>query len=133
MVAWDWLNKRPTLPPECLALLSRYVGRTLQKIRQRGDIGLIASCLHIVWSEWCNVWDNDVSMMHRVIREELGGVGAAGHRTELVRRLDHVLSQLGQGQGCVDPNTPIGRESLLSAKRVYEEFRKELLEADGGQ
>jgi hypothetical protein len=68
-----------------------------------------------------------------VIREELGGIGAAGHRTDLIRRLDYVLLQLDQGQGCVDPNTPIGKESLLSAKRVYEEFRKELLEADERQ
>jgi len=132
MVAWDWLNKRPVLPPECVAFLPEIVESTVRKIQQLGDTRLIVSYLHTVWSEWRKLgsesWDivlgpvpvehPDMSVMSRLIREELGGIGAAGHRADLIRRLDCVLLQLDQGQG-----VPLAREE-------YEELRRELLKVD---
>ena len=129
------MNKRPVLPRECVALLPETVGFAVEEIQQLGDVKFIVSCLHIVWSEWRRlgsdygyfrapggqrIWRrcNDTSVMGRLIREELGGIGAAGYRTDLIRRLDHVLLRLDQGQG------------VSSAKGKYEELRRELLEVD---
>ena len=61
---------------------------------------------------------DDMSPMRQLIREELGGIEAAGYRTDLIRRLDYVLLQLDQGQG------------VSSAKGEYGELRRELLEVD---
>jgi len=131
MVAWDWLNRRPVLPPECVALFSGTVKYALEKVQQLGDTKLVVSCLHIFWSEWRQLrtkgrfwgpWGHaffeDIDIMRRLIREELGGIGAAGYRTDLVRRLDCILLRLEQGQG------------VPSAKGGYEELRRELLEMD---
>ena len=132
MVAWDWLNKRPVLPPEYVAFLPEIVESAVGEIQRLGDTRLVVSYLHTVWSEWRKLgterWDivgpvpaehPDMSVMSRLIREELGGIGAAGHRTDLIRRLDYILLQLDQGQG----------EPL--AKEDYEELRRELVEVDG--
>ena len=118
LVAWDWLNKRPVLPPEFVALLPGTKKSVVQTIHQLGGVELIASYLHIVWSEERRLWDEDMSVMGRLIREELSGIGAAGHRTDLVRRLDYILLQLDQGQG------------RLSTKEDYEGLRRGLLEVD---
>lgn len=134
MVAWDWLNKRPVLPPESVELLPRAVESTVRRIQQLGDVKLIVSYLHIVWSEWRPLEPDDrrsralqrpqirhkyhdMSVMRRLIREELGGIGAAGHRTDLVWRLDYVLLQLDLGYGS-------------TTKQKYEELRSELLGVD---
>ena len=136
MVAWDWLNKRPVLPPEYVALLPATVELAVQEIRRLRDVKLIVSYLHVVWSEWRKlryqlgvsrtprgepIWCmcDDMKVMGRVIREELGGVGAAGYRTDLIQRLDYVLLQLDQGQG------------WMWVKEGYEKLRGELLEVDG--
>ena len=119
MVAWDWLNRRPVLPPECVALLPKTEVSVVRTIQQLGGVELIVSYLDIVWSEKRGFWYNDIPVMRRLIREELGGIGAAGHRTDLIWRLDCVLLQLDQGQG------------VQWAKWGYEELRRELLKVDG--
>jgi len=119
LVAWGWLNKRPVLPPECVALLPPVEESVVQRIEQLGGVKLIASYLHIIWSEKNALLCDELSVMGRLIREELGGIGATGHREDLIRRLDHVLLQLDQGQG--NP----------SAGEDYEGLWRELLEVDG--
>ena len=117
-VAWDWLNKRPVLPRECVALLPATGERTVQKIQQLRDVKFIVSYLHIVWSEWHRLKGDGIWATRHLIREELGGISAVGYRTDLIQRLDYVLLRLDQGQG------------VLSAKGGYEELRRELLEVD---
>ena len=117
LVAWNWLNKRPVLPPECIVLLP--IGATksvVQTIHRPGSVELIASYLYIIWSEERTPWGQDV--MDRLIREELGGIEAAGYRIDLIRRLDHVLLRLDQSQG----------EPL--AKEEYEDLKRGLLKVD---
>ena len=116
LVFWSWLNKRPVLPPECIALLPEVTESVVQTIHRLGDVELIASYLYIIWSEKRRPWGQYV--MDRLIREELGGIEAAGYRIDLIRRLDHVLLRLDRGQGD------------LRAKEGYEKLRRELLEVD---
>ena len=116
LVAWDWLNKRPVLPPECVALLPRATESAVRTILRFGGVELIASYLYIIWSEERRPCD--WYAMDRLIREELGGIEAAGYRIDLIRRLGHVLLRLDQSQ----------EEPFAKAK--YEELRRELLEVD---
>ena len=118
LVAWSWLNRRPVLPPECAVVVPGATESVVQRIQQLGGVKLIVSYLRIIWSEERQLWDREFSAMHRLIREELGGIGAAGHRTDLIWRLDNILLQFDQGQG----------ESL--AKEDYEELRRVLLDVD---
>ena len=120
MVAWDWLNRRPVLPPKSVAFRSGAIGSMVQIIRELRDTRLIVSYLHIIWSEWCQLGSYGVLVMRQLIREELGGIGAAEHHTDLIQKLDYVLSQLDQLQGV----------SLLLVEGEYEELRRELLEVD---
>ena len=120
LVAWDWLNKRPVLPPECVALLPRATESAVRTILRFGGVELIASYLYTIWSEERKLQDEEMPVMGWLIREELGGIEAAGYRTDLILRLDYVLLQLGQGQG-----------ELLA--EGYEELRRELLEVDERQ
>ena len=131
MAAWDWLNKRPVLPPECVALLPSTARAVVEEIQRLRDVKLIVSCLHILWSEWRRFgfgpesfrdpnspWCDDTIFMRQLIWKELGGIGAAGYRTDLIRRLGHVLLQLDQGYG------------MLSEKWRYDGLRGGLLEID---
>jgi len=83
--------------------------------RELGDMGLITSYLFTVWSKWSWIADSGFQMMLRLVREELGGIGAAGYRADLIQRLDDVLPQLEPGS---------------NRKQQYEEFKVVLLEVD---
>ena len=119
MDAWDWFNKRPILPPECMVLLPMALEFQIQKIRRLGNVKLIVSYLHVTWSEKRRPWDHGVSAMGLLIKDELSGIGAAGHRKDLIQRLDYVLLQFDQGHG-----------EGPWVRKEYEELRKGLLEVD---
>ena len=68
-------------------------------------------------------------MMHNLIREELGGIGLAGCRADLVRRLDYVLSELDR-EGVDSFHNYHEELSFPQTKQKYEAFRRELLELD---
>jgi len=114
MVAWDWLNKRPALGLE--SFRPQTIGFTVHAVRQLRDVKLVVSYLCTVWSEWHQLSYHDRPAMCSLIEEEMGGIGATGHRTDLIRRLDYVLLQLGQRRGAL--------------REEYEELRKELLKVD---
>jgi len=116
VLAWDWLKKRPVFNSRCSGLVWGTSVGVVQMVRELGDVELITSYLCIVWSEWSDMTHWKFQVMLRLIREELGGIGAAGYRSDLIQRLDDVLPQLELGS---------------SRKQQYEEFRTVLLEVDG--
>jgi len=90
--AWDWLKKRPLLGPECRGLDLAGHG-AIQTVRKRRDVELITSYLFVVWSEWRELRHWGYRAMPDLIREELSGIGAVGHRADLIQRLDYVQSK----------------------------------------
>jgi len=118
LVAWNWLKKLPVLPPECGELLPEATESAVRGIHQFGGAKLTALYLHTIWSEEHKPRYDEIPVMSRLIREELGEIGAAGYRTDLIRRLDHVLLRLDQSQG----------DWWVKAR--HEDFRSELLEVD---
>ena len=57
----------------------------VQMFRELGDAKLVVPYLHIVWSGWRQLRGYSIVEARCFIREELGEIGAAGHRTDLVR------------------------------------------------
>jgi len=115
-LAWDWMKKRPLISPTDLwdgLGTSEHVVRTVQKLR---DVGLITSYLLVVWLRWNFLSIEGYTAMLDLIRGELGGIGAVGHRADLIRRLDGVLSLLA-------PRYDYGW-------KLYDKFRTVLLEMD---
>ncbi|KAF9783430.1 hypothetical protein BJ322DRAFT_1070796 [Thelephora terrestris] len=98
--AWEWLKKRPVLPAGSPALQTIPPEGFFRTIRTLQDIELITSFLFVFWSEW------DTREHYRVrgkvrllIRKELKGTRAARYRTDLIQRLDYVISKLDRQQG----------------------------------
>lgn len=115
-LAWDWLKRQPVLGPDSQGLKYGILSTVVSQIQSLQDVGLITSYLFVIWSEWSDLDELGCRWMLHLIREELGGIRAAGYRVNLIQRLDHVLSQLG---------------SRSSKKQWYEEFRGALLEVGG--
>ena len=115
VLAWDWLKKRPVLTSWCLGEYPGTTENVVQMVRKLGDVGLITSYLFIVWSEGNDIFPRGFQAMLRLIKEELSGIGAAGYRSDLIQRLDDILSQFEPGS---------------SHQQQYEELRAVLLEVD---
>ena len=114
VIAWEWLKKRPLLRPgQGLRRGTRAI--VVQTVQKFGDVELITSYLFVVWSGRSHPFPEGCRTMLCLIREELSGIGAVGHRADLIHQLDHVLSRLGPG---------------FYNKQRYEEFRAALLEVD---
>jgi len=72
------------------------------KVCKFGDPELKTSHPFVVWSKWSHLYPWDCTAMLRLIGEGLDGVGVAGYRADLIRRLDHVLSRLDRGWEFID-------------------------------
>ena len=114
-LAWEWMKKRALFRPESSWSQLGTGEDVVRKVRELGDAGLITSYLLVVWSEKNWLSTKGYKAMLDLIRGELGGIGAVGHRADLIQRLDYILSWLEQDDYW---------------KEWYEEFRKVLLEMD---
>ncbi|KAF9783437.1 hypothetical protein BJ322DRAFT_1070828 [Thelephora terrestris] len=117
--AWEWLKKRPVLPAGSFALQVSPPKGFFRTIRKFQDIELITSYLFVFWSEWDGEPYCVCEEVRRLIKEELKGTHAAGCRTDLIQRLDHVIPKLD------------GR-LLVGCGSEYAEYKTELLELGKG-
>ena len=131
VVAWEWLKRR-----RILRLIISVPGRGIPKgffqtVQALRDIGLIASYLFVIWSEWNFLTYGDCEEMRHLIREELNGIHAVGYRADLIQRLEFVLSQFDRGReySCA-PNLRVDEQSFWWARQQYEGFRRDLLELE---
>ena len=122
---WAWLNKRPILPPSVFR--SRAVKRGS---RPFGSSGTSRSSCHICILSGRSGTSSAAVMVYRLIGEELSGIGASGYCTDLIRRLDYVLSQLDQRRKYLFPNVRVSRTRFSRTKQEYEEFRRVLSEME---
>jgi len=121
MATWDSeLKKRPLLRPGCWGLTLGTNNNVIQTIRELGDFELIASYLFIARSEWASLDLRGFTAKLSLIREELGGIEARGHRADLIQRLDYVQSRWE-----LRPRRP-----ETWRKQRYGGFRGALLELD---
>ena len=119
--AWEWLNKRPVLHPSVVMSGSGVSLDVFEQVQELGDVELTTSYLFIVWPEWC--WVNlEIRLaMFNFIRTELCGVERVGHCTDLIQRLDDILSRL----------EPASQESVQNRIQEFKGFRRALIEVKG--
>ena len=130
---WAWLEKRPSLPPQCWGRSWGTAGGIVRHVRAFGDIELLRSYLLLVWSEWDHIDDKSggFAEMQMLIRKEFGGIGMERHREDLIKRLDHVLGRLDLGFEYLREHKPgLSWDHLERTKKQYGELKTTLLEVD---
>jgi len=127
---WSWLTLRPSLPPICKG---RYLGSDLdvvRTVRNLKDMEILKSYLVLVWSEWDPLW-HGFPMMCDSLRDDFGGTELYFHRADLMKRLDHVLGQLGRGLEYLQQHRPeLDEDDVQKRKDQYGKLREILLEVD---
>ena len=125
---WEWLKRRPPLPPECQGRRVGTSAYVVSYIQGLGDPEILKSYFLLVWSEWDSLRTSGLDMMQISIREVFGDFDA--NRSDLVRRLDHVLGELDQGLEYLKQRKPgMGTVEIQVAKRDYRKLGEVLQEA----
>ena len=128
---WEWLKKRPSLPPVCRGRSSGSWPSTVLYIRGLGDIEILKSYLLLIWSEWDCLNPAGLLEMQIAIREDFGGVTMWYHRDDLLERLDHVLGELDRGLAYFAQHKPqIDKDEIQKRKEQYGELKNVLLEVE---
>lgn len=128
---WSWLNKRPSLHPISWGRHHGTHPAVVRTIRALGDIEVLKSYLFLVWSEWDDLRPGGSSEMNTSIRGCLSGVRMEEHRQDLLRRLDHILRELGMGLERLRRYKPsLDEGAIQRMKGEYGGLKKVLLEAD---
>lgn len=125
---WQWLIKRPGLPPVCRGRDVGTTTRVIDAVRDPRDIEILTSYLLIDWSE-----SDSFCKMRTSILEDFRGLGMCRHRADLVQHLDHVLGQLDRGLEYLKLHNPDLDEGFLQAM-IYQhrKLRETLLEMNVG-
>jgi len=128
---WEWLKKRPSLPPVCRVRSSGSWPSTVLYIRALGDIEILKSYLLVIWSEWDSLNPAGLIEMQAAIREDFGVVTMWYHRDDLIERLDHVLGELDRGLAYfAQHQTQIDNDEIQRRKEQYGELKNALLEVE---
>ena len=126
---WSWLTRRPSLPPICRGRSLGTYAHVVKVVRGLKDIEILTSYLLLVWSEWDT--PDGLDEMCTSIREDFCGIGMGHHRTDLIKRLDHVLGQLDRGLEYLAQHDPgLIEHYLRERKDGYQKLRETLLEID---
>jgi len=128
---WVLLKKRPSLPPTSNALFLGTQVHVVRRVRRLGDVELLVSYFHVVWSEWNPMWPDDFCEMCTSIREDLGEFGMWNHREVLIKRLDHILGELDRGLEHFRQQRPwLKEDDIQRWSGRYRELKNVLLEVD---
>ena len=128
---WAWLERVSSLPPKCLGRTLGTERNIVRHVRALGDIKIFKSYLLLVWSEWDCPWPCGVSEMCTSIRSDFSGIEMQYHRIVLIKRLDHVLGQIGRGLGYIRQHKPwMNGQLLQEAKKQYKMLKRVLIAAD---
>ena len=130
--AWEWLKRRPQLPPVCRArsLCCSDLG-AISAMQTLKNIELLKAYLVVVWSEWDWVAPWVCSHMCTVIRKSFGGEEMKGHRDELRSRLRSVRERLDLGLNHLrKQGSKMSAADFQPTKEAYEALAETLLEMD---
>ena len=120
---WDWMKRRPPLPPMYQGLLEGPRSTTVAYVRTRKDIDLLKSYFLLVWTDRCVLLAGRIYEVESSIREDFVGKGMEHHRRDLMDRLDHVLDQLDRRSSEETPD-------VQEARTQYAKIRNLLVEID---
>lgn len=128
---WLWLNHRPAFPLVCWGRFQGTQREVIQTVRALGNIKILKSYMLLVWSERGYLGFLGLHEMCASIQEDFSGIGMGGHREDLLRHLDHVLSQLDLGLGHLRRDEPsLNGGDIEYMKYEYGELKEVLLGVD---
>ena len=128
---WSWLNGRPPSPLVCWGRFRGTQREVIQTVRALENIEILKSYMLLVWSERDYLGFLGLHEMCVLIQEDFSGIGMGHHRGDLLRHLDHVLSQLDLGLGHLRLDEPSLNDSDIEyMKYEYGELKEVLLGAD---
>jgi hypothetical protein len=128
---WSRLNERPFPSLVCWQRFRETQRCVVQTVRALGDIETLKSYMLLVWSEWDYLGFLGLHEMCASIQEDFSGIGMGGYREDLLRHLDHVLSQLDLGLEHLQQREPSLEEDDIGQMRYeYGELKNVLLEVD---
>ena len=129
---WAWLKKQPSLPPSCHGRYdATQESRLIRYLRGLGDLDILKSYFVVVWSEWDHLEDSHFYQAQTSIVEDFVGISMQPHRTDLIKRLDHVIKRLNRGLDHFQRfEWWIKEGEIQGRKRQYETLRKVLLKVD---
>ena len=129
---WSLLKMRPSLPPVCRGRSWGARPEVVRYVRGLGDIEILVSYLLLTWSEWEPLSGPITNEMEISIREDLCRIGMWQQREDLIKRLDHILRQLGRGSEYLEPHGHgMDRNAVNQATEQYTKLRNVLLEVEG--
>ena len=128
---WAWLKKRPSLPPICWGRDRGTRNHVVRRVRELGDVELLESYFLLVWSEWDYIYDGGLREMIFSIREDFDGIRVWRRREVLIKRLDHVLGELGKGlKHLRQQKLSLDRFDVQKSEEQCRRLKDELLEVD---
>lgn len=128
---WAWLKEQPPLPPICPGRGRGTEGDLVHHVRGLGDLNILKSYFHLVWSEWSSPYYRGFCEMRDSISENLGGIEMRHHREDLIERLDYILAELDRGLGYFKQHRPRTTEEDIQKRReAYKILRDDLLGVD---
>ena len=130
--AWNWLKRRPQLPPVSWARQGCCSNPSaISEIQALNNPELLTAYLIVVWSEWDWLAPWVCDYMCTVIRKNFGGEGMKGHREELHRRLSSVQEQLDLGLGPLrEHGSKMSGDHFEPTKETYGALMKTLQEME---
>ena len=128
---WEWLKKRPYLPPVCRGRFMGIDEEVVKYVRRLGDVEVLKSYLLLVWSEWDPAFTSAFQAMEISLREDFCGTEMWRHQEELSKGLDYVLGQLDRGSEYLGSQHPaIYPSDIQWAKVQYRRLKDVLLEVE---
>ena len=126
---WLWVDKRPSLPPDCRERRGGSAQDVVRTVRALGSAGTLTPYLLLVWSEWDYIFDLEET--YASIREGLGGIWMGQHREDLLQHLDNILGQLDLGLEHLQRHKPDLEEGdIQRMKAEYGKIKEVLLGVD---
>ena len=124
---WAWLKKRPTLPPTSKKRRLGMSDLVVRKVRELGDVEILESYFLLVWSEW-----DYVREIHTSIWKHYSGIGMWRHREIFIKRLDHVLGELGKKKEYRLQHNSVLASFLAQQEEIrpYKTLKEALVEVD---
>lgn len=88
---WEWLKRKPSLPPMCGGLSAPYPEQIVPYVRGLGDIDIIRSYFLLRWTGQAPLNTDETYQMERSIREDFVGIGMKQYRKDLMEQLDRAI------------------------------------------
>ena len=128
---WEWLKRRPSLPPVCLGRRRGTTPDVVDHIRKLGEIEILKSYFLLVWSEWDVIDFKGRFQMENIIRDEFSGIAMQHHREVLTQRLDYILGELDRGLEYFKQHKPqIDEDHIRRERMYYGRLKERLVEVD---